>query len=271
MSKLFKTELYKLLPFKTFWVIGGLYLLLLPLVFYMGSQLSFGVNGVDSDQMGFQKIYHFPYIWQNLTYLAGYFNILIGIFMIIHLTNEFSYRTWRQHVIDGLSRKEVVLGKYVTAIALSLFMALYTGLTALVFGNAYTPEGVDQSMFANAHYLVAYGLQTFGYLSLAILAGVLLQRSGLAIVLFILYVLLIEGIISMLIPVGIAEWLPLETIKSMVPFPFATSLEGANAGSIEALMERQGDPLFKGDFWAGLGYSVLFGVLAIGLMTKRDL
>ncbi len=271
MTKLFKTEHHKLLPYRTFWVISALYLLLLPLAFYMGTQITFNVNGVGSDQIGIEKIYHFPYNWHNLTYLASYFNIIIGVFMIIHVSNEFSYRTWRQHIIDGLSRAEVVGGKYVTALFLSVVMALYSGIIVLIFGAIYTPESSSVSMFQNASHIVAYGIQAFGYLSLAILAGVLLQRSGLAIVLFILYVLIIENIIAVLVPANVAEWLPVATIQDMVPFPFSTPAENANVRSFEDLMANQNSQLFQANFWAGLGYSIVFGVIATGILTKKDL
>ena len=95
MLNLLKIEFKKIIPYTTFWVIFGLVFALIPVVFYGIGQ--FELQGAPIDM---KNTYRFPGVWNNLTYLASWFNLLIGMVMVILVCNEFSFKTFRQHVID---------------------------------------------------------------------------------------------------------------------------------------------------------------------------
>src|SRR6476620_12364350 len=98
MLTLFRTELRKILPYRTVWVILGIFVGLLFLIIRSGSSIT--ING----QMAGTSLYKFPDLWQKLTYIASYFNLLLGILVIILITDEYSFRTLRQQIIDGYFR-----------------------------------------------------------------------------------------------------------------------------------------------------------------------
>ena len=69
------------------------------------------------------------------------------------VTNEFSFRTHRQNIIDGWSRRQFVDVKIAMAVIIALVSTLMVILTALVFGFASgTSFGLDnfESVFNTA-------------------------------------------------------------------------------------------------------------------------
>ena len=67
MISLLRTELRKILPYRTFWVILGIFAVLLFLIVRGSSSIE--ING----QKAGTSLYNFPDIWMKLTYIASYF------------------------------------------------------------------------------------------------------------------------------------------------------------------------------------------------------
>lgn len=228
MLHLLKIDLKKLVDYRTFWVVTGLYFGTMIVVTANGMEFIkwlaskgaeiFGAN-VDTNRI---PLYHFPDIWQNLTFVCGFFKILLSIMVVISITNEFQYRTVRQNVIDGMSRWEFLFSKILTNIFLSLASVLVVFLVGIVTGLIYTPEIVFKDIFTDLGFLFAYFLEVFTFLSYALMLGVLVQRSGLTII-----ILLISRLIELMIKFNVpdsAEWIrdyfPMEAITNLVPMPF---------------------------------------------------
>src|SRR5580704_16682073 len=110
MKKLISIELKKVLPYPTFWIILGVYMTLVFFVFFaihniqLKGPLSF---------FSLKSYYTFPVLWQTLTWVASWFTLLLGMCVIILITNEFTFRTVRQNVIDGLSKMDFLVGKLI--------------------------------------------------------------------------------------------------------------------------------------------------------------
>jgi hypothetical protein len=59
--------------------------------------------------------YDFKHVWQTTSYTSGYILILPVMLLIMLVTNEFTYKTNRQNIIDGLSRLDFINVKIVLA------------------------------------------------------------------------------------------------------------------------------------------------------------
>ena len=116
MLDLLKIEYKKLIPYSTFWVIFGLFFLFTPIVFYGVGQIKIDILPID-----FATMYNFPAVWNNITYIASWFNLLIGMLFVILICNEFSFKTFRQHVIDGHSKADFIISKILLMSSFSLF------------------------------------------------------------------------------------------------------------------------------------------------------
>ena len=208
MLHLLKIDLKKLISYRTFWVVCGLYFLTLGFGAASGMEfLKWLANTVeDFDQeLNINRIplYHFPDVWMNLIWFSGWLKIVLAIMVVISITNEYTYRTLRQNVIDGLSRREFLTSKILTNVLLSLMSVLMIFVIGLVTGLIYSPTIEIDQMLTDLEFFPAYFLEIFFFLSYALMLGILIQRSGLTII-----VLLLSQMIETIITANIDDYVP---------------------------------------------------------------
>src|SRR4051812_31905503 len=73
--------------------------------------------------------YDFNYTWQTTSYTTGFLLILPAFLLIILVTNEFTYRTNRQNILDGWSREEFINVKLMLALIAAVLSTLLVFLT----------------------------------------------------------------------------------------------------------------------------------------------
>jgi ABC-2 type transport system permease protein len=228
MLQLLKIDLKKMTSYRTFWIICGLYFFLLVVGAASGMEL---LKWLATIIQGFGQrlninripLYHFPDIWQNLAWTAGLIKVAIAIMAVISITNEYTYRTIRQNIIDGMSRKEFLISKVMMNLVLSFMSMTSLFLIAAVTGLIYSPELDFPYGFTGIGFFPAYFLEVFAFLSFALMLGIFLQRSGLTIIILLsasIIELIIKAKVDNYFPEAI-PYFPLESISSLVPMPFA--------------------------------------------------
>src|SRR5688572_6247356 len=105
MLHLLRIDLKKLTNYRTFWVVGGLYFLILGFGAASGMEflklLSRLIEGFGQEiNINRIPLYHFPDVWLNLIWHCGLLKIILAIMVVISVTNEYTYRTIRQNIID---------------------------------------------------------------------------------------------------------------------------------------------------------------------------
>ncbi|MEO7834262.1 MAG: hypothetical protein ABIR50_03005, partial [Ginsengibacter sp.] len=150
------------------------------------------------------------------------------------MTNEFNFKTHRQNIIDGWTRKEFVTVKFVFAILFSAVATFFNFLVALLFGLITTNSHFSFAGIENIGYIF---IQTVAYITFAMFLAVLFRKSGAAIAVFFLYGLIFEFIITMLVnhklnlsPIG--YFLPLQVTDVMLPIPFGNKFIYDNAPDV---------------------------------------
>ncbi len=226
MLRLLKIELAKNKSYRTFWILIGIYF-----VFLLATTLSgmealkwLDAKGAEFGNFDIMKIplYHFPDIWQNLAFIAQYFRFLIGIFIIISITNEFSYKTVRQNVIDGLSRADFITSKVLFILGFSLITTIVVLLIGLGMGSIYSPESEMRFIFTHIGFVPAYFLATLNYLLLVMTIALIVKRAGLSIVILLIYPAF-EWILKVPLPDSLehlTEYLPYSALSNLIDIPF---------------------------------------------------
>ena len=69
-----------------------------------------------------QGIFNFPYIWHFNTFIAAFFKIFLLLVIVSMISNEYSNKTLKQNLIDGLSKKEFILSKFYTVVTVCLYI-----------------------------------------------------------------------------------------------------------------------------------------------------
>ncbi len=267
MIKLLKIELRKIAPNRTFWILLGLYIIVLGAVLI--SFQSF-IDNITS-QAGSKSpipipnlsVYTFPEIWHNLTFVSGFFKIVLGILILIMITNEYSFKTVRQNVIAGLSRMDFLKAKVLFVAMISVFSMVFVFILGLILGLINSPAIGFEEIYSKTVFLLAFCLETFSYLCFAMMIGILVKRSGIAIGILLLYSFVIEPIVNYYLPYDIDEYMPLESIRNMIDIP-NTSLMRLFG------VEFQGYIAFP-DALLVSGYAILFMAISYWVLNKRDL
>jgi ABC-2 type transport system permease protein len=214
LKRLLDIEATKTLFFPTFRTLIILHTILFLLVTLVASSFKLNIQGVTVE-----KVFQFPYVWNTLAWIASWFNLLLGILAIVLVANEFQFRTFRKHLIDGLTRNEILTGKILVFIIIAAYTMLLVFISGLIFGVIKSPEFSFQNFVEGLPFLPILFIQSLGYMLLAMLFAFLFKSTGLSIVGFILYFFPIEPIIRIILPDAAIQYLPVKTIANLTPMP----------------------------------------------------
>ena len=208
--------------------------------------------------------FDFPHIWSYITFSASFFNVLLAVIIVVVTTNDFQYKTMRQNIIDGMSKRQVILSKFILVFFLSFIATIYTCLVGLLIGLL---ESTTYDWYENIHLIVLYFVQTLGYFSFAFLFAIIVKRPAIAIVSFILY-FPVETIIGKLMNSEAYQVFPLKVFADLTPMPFFKSL-------VASVKNKGGDAPWILDtniqIILSLVYVLLFFVLSYWLLKRKDL
>src|ERR1043165_4396866 len=254
-------EWMKIKRYRTFWIIVGLYALI-----FLGwnIQIATGVLNFGPQLIG---AFSFPAVWDNLGWWGSLFILLLAILVITITTNEFSFRTHRQNVIDGWSRSQFFHAKVLLVLALSIGTSIFVMLTGLGFG--YTYMSGNKSMLEGIEHMGFFFVLTLNYLGAAMLLGLLVRRSGLAIGLFLLYALFLETILKFTLnhytDSHIGSFFPLQASDELLPLPL---LRLAPKGTGGAPLVYTNNPAFV---MASLAWIALYYFVGRRIVLTKDL
>jgi len=256
--KLLKIEWKKIWPYATFRWLIGLYVVCLLLFFISAQNFRIGSFKPFSDDL-----LRFPDVWHNITYLAAIlFNLILGVLVIVLITNEYQFKTIRQNIIDGLDRKKIILAKTCLVILMAVTCTIVVAVFAVALGLWNTPSQNLDLFFDKILFIPAYAVQTIALLSLASLFAHLFRKAGIGILMFLLYIGVIEPIIRGQIPFKFVNYMPAKSIYSIIQFPYIDLISSNSGLSVHPAWDY---------FFISIGYSFLFIALSYLLLKRRDL
>ena len=245
MKRLLTIEWLKLKRLSTLKVILIVYAVVLPLIFFCLSLMP-AYGTIYNEQ-----IYQFPDVYHFVTYISSFFNLLVGVIIVVFTCNEIKYKTQRQNLIDGLSKKELVLSKFYVVAMLSVIITVYTFLIAVLFG--FSNGSTD--VFSGIRYIGFYQIATFGYFIFAFFLANFLKNLSLSVVFYLLSTFL-EGMTG-LFAKEYSQFFPLSTFSTLIPMPILPD------GFEYAMTEMQRASL-------GLFYVFVLLYVSYYVLTKRD-
>nr|WP_315238158.1 ABC transporter permease [uncultured Flavobacterium sp.] len=227
MNRLISIELQKIWKNKASKVLTLIYFILLSFIALIASiKFDLGVFKFHLAEMG---IFNFPFIWHFNTYIAAWLKFFLAIVIVSMMANEYSYGTLKQNLIDGLSKREFVLSKFLTVVVFAFCSTIFVFVMTLILGlcfSSYTEFGI---IFTDLDYLLAFFVKLTGFFSFCLFLGILVKRSAFALG-FLLVWSIFEGIIKGLLVFKIfpdstkgyiiTQFLPLEAMSNLILLPF---------------------------------------------------
>jgi ABC-2 type transport system permease protein len=225
MRQLLAIEWMKLKNYRAFWILLSLYIVTIfgaNYIIYRIQEVIYAerqAKGIATMVLG-NPPYAFPTVWQAAAHVSSWLLFIPGLIMILTITNEYSFKTHRQNVIDGWTRQQFITGKILIAALFAVLSTILVTLTATIFGFM---EGGAEFSFEGFSYIGYFFLQAMSYIMVALLMGVLFKRGGLAIGVFFAYALVIEQLIVIALNKFAnysGRYMPLETTDMLVQFPY---------------------------------------------------
>ena len=235
MIRLLKIELNKIIYNRTIWIILGLYIVLFaPVAIGFDNILkTFAAANARHQQPGMSEliqqgfsVFNFPGIWHNMAYLASWFKLLLALIIITVVTNEYSYKTLRQNIIDGMSKWEIIWAKELVILVFSIIAVILLVILTFVLGNSQN----NVSVFTGSSIVFVYFFTLILYFNLAYFLSSWLKKSGFTFGILLLYTVVIENIAAAKLSADYSRFLPMHLISNMLPNPMS-KIVGQNAVS----------------------------------------
>ncbi len=169
--------------------------------------------------------YQFPTVWEYQAYIGNWLAfIFIGFLAIYFITNEFNQRTLRQNIIYGIHRHQFFLAKFIFALIISIGAAFTYILICIGYGILNTPDITLPLLMENTNLIPRYFLMVFAYMTFGYFIGYLMQKPGLAIFIYLAYVLFMEPILRWALHFKLWKhrsslYYPMNAIEDLTPNP----------------------------------------------------
>lgn len=275
MLRLLNLELQKLLLNRTSKILIFVSFIL-PFTVLVLSSIKINFFGFFTLELGELGIFNFPIIWHITTFFASYFKFFFAIVVVSMIGNEYSNKTIKQNLIDGLSKKEFILSKFYTIVFFSLLATILIAVASFFIGLYYSSYTEVNIIFRETSFLVAYFVKLVGFFSLCLFFGMLLRRSAFALAfLFVLYIvewLIFWGAYETFgdteTAFKIKNYLPLESMYKLIDQPFQRIMITKFPEKTDLIYDYA---VHWYEIAIVLGWTALFIFLSFRLLKKRDL
>lgn len=278
MKRLLAIELQKIWKNRASRVLTISYFVILSFIALIASiNIKIGSFQLHFAEMG---IFNFPFIWHFNTYIAAILKFFLAIVIVSMMANEYSYGTLKQNLIDGMSKKEFVLSKFLTVVLFAFVSTFFVFIMSLILGYSFSSYTELSIVFSDMDYLLAYFVKLVGFFSFCLFLGVLVKRSAFAIG-FLFVWNIIEGIANGILTFKvfpesktakqITQFFPLESMSNLIVEPIT------RLSVIKNIQTAVGDTNVKdysihfSSIFIVLIWTTLFIFLSYKIIKKRDL
>lgn len=281
MIRLITIEFHKLRYSKANKVLSIIYFALLTSIALIATiEFNFGPIEFHFAEMG---IFNFPFIWHFNTFIASFFKLFLLLVIVSMVANEYTYKTVKQNLIDGLSKKEFILSKFYMVIVFALISTIFVFIVSLFLGYTYSSNKNFSVVLSDLEYILAFFLKLVGFFSFGLFLGFLLKKSAFAIgalLVWLIFEWLCKGVLFLLLrkseTIGkdvdfFMQFFPLEAMGNLIKEPFS------RLNTIKSIANQMGENITKSydvqliTVVIVLLWTAIFIYSSYLLLKKRDL
>ena len=228
-------------------------------------------------------IFNFPYIWHFNTYVAAILKFFLLLVIVSMMANEYSYKTLKQNLIDGLSKKEFILSKFYAVITFALVSTIFVFAVSLILGFIYSDYNEFTIIISDLEYILAFFIKLVGFFSFGLFSGILVKRSAFAVGAMLVWLIgesILKGYLFWAFKNAdntsekvdaIMQFLPLEAMTNLIKEPFS------RLGAVRSVANQVGETFTKSyaveisTILIVSAWTFVFIYLSYALLKKRDL
>ena len=275
MTRLLRIEWNKMFYNKGTRIFLILYFILIALMGAVLPNFKPNFNGLEVDFIKLGAL-NFPVIWHNIAWLVGFGKFFLAVIVINNISNEYSFGTFKQNTIDGLTKLEFFNSKLYMNLLVAITSTILVAAIVLGLGSSFA-EKFD--LLNGIEFLAGYFVEIFAFIAFAMFLAFLLKKSTFATLsIFVLFIVesILRGTEAFIrIEIKQMNMEELSFITSYLPFTSNGKIIGFPPGSISQYM-------MSGKFfteshvqWDHFGINIFYIVLFLGLsfliIKKRDL
>lgn len=228
-------------------------------------------------------IFNFPYIWHFNTFMAAILKFFLLLVIVSMMANEYSYKTLKQNLIDGLSKKEFILSKFYTVVAFAAISTVFVFFISLILGLIYSDYNEISIITSDLEYLLAFFIKLVGFFTFGLFFGILVKRSAFAVGAMVVW-LIIESMFKGYLFYAyrhadnsfkevndIMQFLPFESMANLIKEPFS------RLNAVQSVANQIGEQFTKSydvqplDVLIVCIWTFIFIYSSYALLKKRDL
>jgi len=267
MLRLIDIELFKIKHSRSAKVMTILYFSLF-LSAALLSTIKFNIGSIEF-RLADQGIYNFPFTWHFMSYMVAMLKIILAIVIVSMMSSEYTHRTIKQNLIDGLSKKEFILSKFYVVVIYSFVSTVVLFLVVFTLGLIFSDYTELQIIFRDLEYLVAYFVKLLGFFTLCMFLGLLVRRSAFALG-FLLLLFISELVLGHYVPL-VENFTPLNAMSGLIEEPFSR-FDAVKTAAKTLDADILSDYSVKiTNIVTVLGWTALFVFGSFKLLEKRDL
>jgi ABC-2 type transport system permease protein len=219
MLKLLQIEMRKTLSYNPFRI-----LMILHLVLFVAGIFFIPRINTNFPFLTFLPLYQFPNVWSFITWISSFYNLSLVLLVIMLTCNEFTNKTYKQQVIFGLSRADLLKQKVILMAALSLYVVILVGICSVASGFVYSYKITPGLMFEKIWILAPLFIQIFTYLCFGLLFALIFRNMILSGLVYLMYRVIIEPIIRVNMPENFRGYFPSKFVTNLTPRPEIMSM-----------------------------------------------
>ncbi|WP_236975787.1 ABC transporter permease [Membranihabitans maritimus] len=266
IKDLLELEWLKYRKNKLLWfsVVGFVVLLMGILMAYSQAR----VNGSDPSggMMDLNRYLKFPKVWEFTGYIGGnwmafFLDGFVGVYLI---ASEFSRKTARQQIISGLSRSRFVSAKLLDFLLFSIILSSIYFLVSIAFGMAYTGDVSWGSTVREGIFMAGrFALMNMVYITGAGLIALLLRKSALSMLIYMLYGLFLEVILRWYVHGKILSnetnrFYPFNAAEDLMPNPGREIFDMTGVGAEFPLYLEPGQAIVTSLIYLGIFVGLMY-------------
>ncbi len=203
MGKLIKSDFYKILHTKYFYVCAVLSVLMSALLVH-SYYMQVSQYGIYASLLNINSV---SAIYQGISGFTLFSTIAISLF----IPGDFSHGTIKNIISSGVSRISIYFSKVIVSVTMTIFYMLLSCITSFVMGSIiwevgeYTRDVYIDLLQSLSFYLLA----NIALISLYIMVGFLIRKSGITIAIN-LGVPTVVSVVLVFADYAIANWLKIE-------------------------------------------------------------
>ena len=280
MKRLLLIEYHKMIASRSSRMLIIAYFVLLSLIASIAA-IKFDIGPIEF-HLAEQGIFNFPFIWHFNSFIAALFKIFLAVVIVSMVANEYSYKTIKQNLIDGLSKYELLKSKVLMVVALSLSSTVFIFILSLILGYRFSDYNEIGIVFRDLEYLLAYFIKLVSFFSFCLFLGILIKRSAFALgflavwqmaegISFGLMKWKLSDVVSYVSAEQVFAFFPLNSMSELIPQPFTRLSAVKNiAGQIGEQLDAN-----IGVSWSNVAIVLLWtGIflwMSYRILQKRDL